>query len=49
MVNIEKGIEQLVQDMKRLSEDQETADLCFILGPDDDERVFAHRLIFAAR
>lgn len=26
------GVEQLVQDMKKLSEDQETADLCFLIG-----------------
>lgn len=47
MVNNEKGLEQLVQDMKRLSEDQESADVCFIM--DDDERIFAHRLILGSR
>ena len=42
------GIQQLLHDMKKLSEDQDTMDLCFFVGPEDD-RVSAHRLILSAR
>lgn len=42
------GVGQLVQDMKKLSEDQDMADVSFLVGPDDD-RITAHRLILSAR
>lgn len=42
------GVELLVQDLRKLCGDQEMADLCFLVGPEDD-RIYAHRLILSAR
>lgn len=42
------GVPRLLDDLKRLSEDTDSADIVFVLGR-DEERVFAHRVILMAR
>ncbi|XP_065162443.1 uncharacterized protein [Atheta coriaria] len=42
------GVPRLLDDLKRLSEDADSADIVFILGR-EEERVFAHRVILMAR
>ncbi|XP_060535457.1 uncharacterized protein LOC132707569 [Cylas formicarius] len=42
------GVPRLLDDLQRLSEDSESADIIFILGR-DEERVYAHRVILMAR
>lgn len=42
------GVPQLLIDLQRLSEDQETADTVFLLDR-DEERIHAHRIILQAR
>lgn len=42
------GIPQLLVDLQRLSEDQETADVVFIVDR-DEERIYAHKIILQAR
>lgn len=41
------GLSQLLDDFLRLSEDQDSADIVFLLR--DEERVYAHRIILLAR
>lgn len=42
------GIKQLLADLQKLSEDQETADIVFLLDK-EEERVYAHKIILMAR
>lgn len=42
------GLPQLIEDLQRLSEDQDSADVVFICGR-DDEKIYAHRSILMAR
>uniref|UniRef100_A0A182W3T6 Probable small nuclear ribonucleoprotein E n=1 Tax=Anopheles minimus TaxID=112268 RepID=A0A182W3T6_9DIPT len=42
------GLPQLLDDLQKLSEDQDTADIVFVLGS-GEERVYAHRIILMAR
>lgn len=42
------GLPGLLRDLQRLSEDQDSADVVFLLGQ-QEERVYAHRLILSAR
>ncbi|KAK9880745.1 hypothetical protein WA026_013067 [Henosepilachna vigintioctopunctata] len=42
------GVPRLLDDLQRLSEDNDSADIVFILGR-EEERVFAHRVILMAR
>ncbi|KAG5888228.1 hypothetical protein JTB14_035577 [Gonioctena quinquepunctata] len=42
------GVPRLLDDLQRLSEDSDSADIVFVLGR-DEERVFAHRVILMAR
>ncbi|XP_055907594.1 uncharacterized protein LOC129942603 [Eupeodes corollae] len=42
------GIPQLIDDLQRLSEDQDSADVVFLLGR-EEERVYAHRILLMAR
>nr|CAI5821948.1 unnamed protein product [Callosobruchus analis] len=42
------GVPRLLDDLQRLSEDHDSADIVFILGP-QEERVYAHRVILMAR
>ncbi|XP_035789422.1 uncharacterized protein LOC118465356 [Anopheles albimanus] len=42
------GLPQLLDDLQKLSEDNDTADIVFVLGP-AEERVYAHRIILMAR
>ena len=42
------GVPRLLDDLQRLSEDTDSADIVFVLGR-DEERVFAHRVILIAR
>uniref|UniRef100_A0A182U0F5 Probable small nuclear ribonucleoprotein E n=1 Tax=Anopheles melas TaxID=34690 RepID=A0A182U0F5_9DIPT len=42
------GLPQLLDDLQKLSEDQDTADIVFVLGT-GEERVYAHRIILMAR
>lgn len=41
------SLPQLIDDLQRLSEDQDSADVVFICGR--DERIYAHRLMLMAR
>ncbi|XP_033167087.1 BTB/POZ domain-containing protein 9 isoform X2 [Drosophila mauritiana] len=41
------SLPQLIEDLQRLSEDQDSADVVFICGR--DERIYAHRLMLMAR
>lgn len=42
------GISQLLTDLQQLSEDQEHADIVFLLDRDED-RVYAHKIILMSR
>ncbi|CAK1586549.1 unnamed protein product [Parnassius mnemosyne] len=42
------GLPGLLRDLQRLSEDQDSADVVFILGT-SEEKVYAHRIILVAR
>lgn len=42
------GVPQLLDDLHRLVDDQETADVVFLLGR-EEEKIFAHRLILMSR
>ncbi|XP_066138937.1 serine-enriched protein isoform X3 [Euwallacea fornicatus] len=42
------GVPRLLDDLQRLSEDTDSADIVFLLGR-DEERVYAHRVILMAR
>jgi len=42
------GVPRLLDDLQRLSEDTDSADIVFLLGRDED-RVYAHRVILMAR
>lgn len=42
------GVQQLLIDLQRLSEDPESADLVFVVDR-DEERVYAHKIILMAR
>lgn len=42
------GVPRLLDDLQRLSEDTDSADVVFVLGR-EEERVFAHRVILMAR
>lgn len=42
------GVQQLLIDMQRLSEDHENADVVFVVDR-DEERVHAHKIILMAR
>lgn len=42
------GLPGLLRDLQRLSEDQDSADIVFLLGP-HEERVYAHKIILSAR
>lgn len=42
------GVPQLLDDLHKLVNDQETADVVFLLGR-EEEKIFAHRLILMAR
>ncbi|XP_022207548.1 uncharacterized protein LOC111064169 [Nilaparvata lugens] len=42
------GVPQLLEDMKRLAEDHESADIVFLVGR-EDVPVYAHRIILMAR
>lgn len=42
------GVPQLLDDLQKLSEDQDSCDVVFLLGR-DEERVYAHRIILAHR
>ncbi|KAG5684376.1 hypothetical protein PVAND_013611 [Polypedilum vanderplanki] len=42
------GVPQLLDDLNKLIDDQETADVVFLLGR-EEERIYAHRLILMAR
>ncbi|XP_037821832.1 uncharacterized protein LOC119610612 [Lucilia sericata] len=42
------GLPQLIDDLQRLSEDQDSADVVFICGR-EEERIYAHRIIMMAR
>lgn len=42
------GLPQLLDDFQKLLEDQESADVVFLLGR-EEERIYAHRLILMAR
>lgn len=42
------GVSQLLVDLQRLSEDQESADIVFVVDR-DEERIYAHRIILQAR
>ena len=42
------GVPRLLEDLARLSEDKESADILFLLGR-DEVPVYAHRIILQAR
>lgn len=42
------GVPQLLDDFHKLIDDQESADVVFLLGR-EEERIYAHRLILMAR
>lgn len=42
------GVPQLLDDLHKLVDDQETADVVFLLGR-EEEKIYAHRLILMAR
>lgn len=42
------GVPSLLDDLHKLVDDQETADVIFLLGR-EEEKIFAHRLILMAR
>lgn len=42
------GVSRLLEDLTRLSEDKQTADIAFVLGKDETP-IYAHKLILQAR
>lgn len=42
------GVERLISDLRTLSEDHESADIVFLVGP-TEERIYAHRIMLLAR
>lgn len=42
------NIHILLDDLQKLSEDQDSADIVFVLGR-EEERIYAHRIILMAR
>lgn len=42
------GLPQLLDDLQKLSEDQDSCDVVFLLGR-EEERVYAHKIILMAR
>lgn len=42
------GVPQLLDDLQKLLEDQESCDIVFIIGR-EEERVYAHKIIMMAR
>lgn len=42
------GVSQLLDDFQKLVDDQETADVVFLLGR-EEEKIYAHRLILMTR
>ena len=42
------GLPQLLDDLHKLSEDQDSCDVVFLLGR-EEERVYAHKIILMAR
>lgn len=42
------GLPQLIEDLQRLSEDQDSADVVFVCGR-EEERIYAHRIILMTR
>lgn len=42
------GVPQLLDDLQKLLEDQESCDIVFLIGR-DEERVYAHKIILMAR
>lgn len=42
------GLPGLLRDLQRLSEEQDTADIVFILGT-SEEKIYAHKVIMIAR
>ncbi|KAH1008247.1 hypothetical protein HUJ05_008816 [Dendroctonus ponderosae] len=42
------GVPRLLDDLQRLSEDTDSADIVFLLGR-EEERIYAHRIILMAR
>lgn len=42
------GVPQLLDDLQKLLDDQESCDIVFLLGR-DEERVYAHKIILMAR
>lgn len=42
------GLTQLIDDLQRLSEDQDSADVVFICGR-EEERIYGHRIMLMAR
>lgn len=42
------GVPQLLDDLQKLLDDQESCDIVFLLGRDED-RVYAHKIILMAR
>lgn len=42
------GLPQLLEDLQKLSEDQESCDVVFLLGI-EEVRVFGHKIILMAR
>lgn len=43
------GVPTLLDDLQRLADDHDSADVVFLVGKDGDTRVFAHKLILMAR
>lgn len=42
------GVHKLLEDLLRLSEDHESADVVFLIGK-SEEKIYAHRIILMAR
>lgn len=42
------GLPQLLDDLQLLSEDQDTCDVVFLLGR-EEERIYSHKIILMAR
>lgn len=44
------GLSKLLDDLLKLSDDSDSADIVFIVGRErEEERVYAHKIIFMAR
>lgn len=43
------SLPQLLEDMLKLSEDRDTCDVEFLLGRDESDKVYGHKIIFTAR